>query len=80
MSDSSKREEGLQDYIDLLDKMAEKDAQNQEKKPSPPPMKVKIEEPVKKTSENKIKKLFSRLSNWYNNLPKKKKIIVQYII
>ena len=79
MSDSSKREEGLQDYIDLLDKMAEKDAQNQEKKPSPPPMKVKIEEPVKKTSKNKIKKLFSRLSNWYNNLPKKKKIIVSII-
>lgn len=78
MSENNKREEGLQDYIDLLDKMAEKDAQNQEKKPSPPPLKVKIEEPVK-TSKKKKNNTFKRLSDWYNNLPKKKKIIVSVI-
>lgn len=83
MSDSSKREEGLQDYIDLLDKMAEKDAKNQEKKPSPPPIKKKIEEPKEikniKVSDKKEKNIFKRLSNWYNNLPKKKKIIVSVV-
>lgn len=91
MSDSSKREEGLQDYIYLLEKMAEKDAKNQEKEPSPPPVKVKAEEsvkvkteepvkvkteePIKKNSENKLKSL----SNWYNSLPKKKKIVVSIV-
>ena len=79
MSDSSKREEGLQDYIDLLDEMAKKDEQNQEKRPSPPPIKEKSVEPVKKSSDNKVKNLFYRLSDWYNNLPKKKKIIVSII-
>ncbi len=83
MSDSNKREEGLQDYMDLLDKMAEKDAKNQEKKPSPPPIKEKIEEPTKKEnikgSKNKEKNIFRRLSIWYNNLPKKKKIVVSII-
>ncbi len=83
MSDSNKREEGLQDYMDLLDQMAKKDAENQEKKPSPPPIKKKIE--VKSDFENiessakKKKNIFKRLSNWYNNLPKKKKIIVSII-
>ena len=87
MSENIKRDEGLQDYMDLLEKMAEKDAKNQEKKPSPPPIKEKIEEPIKKsekvknikTSQNKEKNIFKRLSNWYNNLPKKKKIIVSVI-
>ncbi len=84
MSDSNKRDEGLQDYMDLLEKMAEKDAENQVKKPSPPPIKEKVEKPIKKaenikTSEGKEKNIFKRLSNWYNNLPKKKKIIVSVI-
>ena len=87
MSENIKRDEGLQDYMDLLEKMAEKYAKNQEKKPSPPPIKEKIEEPFKKsekvknikTSQNKEKNIFKRLSNWYNNLPKKKKIIVSVI-
>lgn len=87
MSDSSKREEGLQDYMDLLDQMAKKDAENQEKKPSTPPIIEKIEEPIEepekveniKISGKKEKNIFKRLSNWYNNLPKKKKIIVSVI-
>ena len=84
MSDSNKRDEGLQDYMDLLDKMAEKDAKNQENRPSPPPIKQKTEEPIEKTeeipiSEVKEKNVFKRLSKWYNNLPKKKKIIVSII-
>ena len=88
MSDSNKREEGLQDYLDLLEKMAEKDAKNQEKKPSPPPIKKKIEEKPEnqsektgnhKISDKKEKNVFKRLSNWYNNLPKKKKIIVSVV-
>lgn len=82
MSDSNKRDEGLQDYMDLLDEMAKKDAANQEKKPSPPPIKKKIEEPADnniKSSSKKDNNIFRRLSNWYNNLPKKKKIVVSII-
>ncbi len=83
MSDSSKREEGLQDYMDLLEKMSEKDTENQEKKPSPPPIKNKIEEPNQNeniiVSAKKGKNVFRRLSDWYNNLPKKKKIVVSII-
>ena len=84
MSDSNKRDESLQDYIDLLDEIAKKDAENQDKKPSPPPIKEKIEEPAFKienvtNSPKKEKNVFKRLSNWYNNLPKKKKIIVSII-
>ncbi len=83
MSDSNKRDEGLQDYMDLLDKMAEKNAKNQEKKPSPPPIKNKIEETAVieniKIKNNKEKNIFKRLSNWYKNLPKKKKIIVSVV-
>ncbi len=83
MSDSNKREEGLQDYMDLLDEMAQKDAENQGKKPSPPPIKKNFEikkdfEDVKSSSK-KEKNVFKRLSNWYNNLPKKKKIVVSVI-
>lgn len=83
MSDSSKREEGLQDYMDLLDEMAKKDAKNQEKEPSPPPIKEKIQEKTEiediKSKKVKEKNVFKRLSNWYNNLPKKKKIIVSVV-
>ncbi len=86
MSDSNKRDEGLQDYMDLLEVMAKKDAENQEnteKKPSPPPIKEKIEEKTGieevKSSSKKEKNVFKRLSDWYNNLPKKKKIIVSVI-
>lgn len=83
MSENNKRNEGLQDYMDLLDEMAKKDAKNQEKKPSPPPIKAKAEEPNKneniKTSDRKKKNIFKRLSDWYNNLPKKKKIVVSII-
>lgn len=86
MSDSNKREEGLQDYMDLLDQMAKKDAENQEipeKKPSPPPIKKKLEinsdfEDIESSSK-KEKNIFKRLSDWFNNLPKKKKIIVSII-
>lgn len=86
MSGSNKRDEGLQDYIDLLDKMAKKDAENPEKRPSPPPIKEKITEPEKKekaeninSSEKKKKNIFRRFSDWFNNLPKKKKIVVSVI-
>ncbi len=83
MSDGNKREEGLQDYIDLLDTMAKKDDENPIKKPSPPPIKNKIEvNPDVVDSEDTSKKeknIFKRLSNWYNNLPKKKKIIVSIV-
>ena len=77
MSENNKREEGLQDYIYLLDKMAEKDSPNQEKQPSPPPVK-KSDEDIKNFSIKK-KNIFQRLSDWFNNLPKKKKIIVSVI-
>ncbi len=83
MSDSNKREEGLQDYMDLLDEMAKKDAESQEKKPSPPPIKNKLEIESDlvdiENSSKKEKNIFKRISNWYNNLPKKKKIIVSII-
>ena len=86
MSDSNKREEGLQDYMDLLDEMAKKDSINQEKHPSPPPIKNKIEVNFDNVEFNKNQKsskkekdIFKRLSDWYNNLPKKKKIIVSII-
>ena len=80
MSDSNKHEEGLQDYMDLLDEMAKKDAKNQEKQLSPPPIKEKVEEPKDiKNIKSSEKNIFKRLSNWYNNLPKKKKIIVSIV-
>lgn len=84
MSDSKRSDEGLQDYMDLLEKIAKKDAENQEKKPSPPPIKEKIEKPIEIIEENKNfqkkeKNIFKRLANWYNNLPKKKKIVVSII-
>ena len=85
MSDNKRNEAGLQDYIDLLDKMAKKDAENQVNIPSPPPVIKKIEEQkpvatkIVKSSSVKEKNIFKRFSNWYNNLPKKKKIIVSVI-
>ncbi len=86
MSEKNKRDESLEDYIYLLEKMAKKEAaekSSQEKKPSPPPVKNKIEinEPVEniQSSSKKQKNVFRRLSNWYNNLPKKKKIVVSII-
>ncbi len=82
MSDSNKHDEGLQDYIDLLDKFAEKDSKNQENKPSPPPIKNNNEKKDTKdirSSSKKEKNVFKRLSDWFNNLPKKKKIIVSII-
>lgn len=88
MSDSNKHDEGLKDYLDLLEVMAKKDAENQVNKPSPPPIKKKIEEPVAiktetskivKVSSKKEKNIFKRISNWFNNLPKKKKIVVSII-
>ena len=69
MSENNKRDEGLQDYMDLLEKMAEKDAKNQEKKPSPPPIKEKIEEPIKKSEKVKnIKILMETLSKEYDEV------------
>lgn len=86
MSDSNKHNEELQDYMDLLDKMAEKKAENQEnpeKSPTPPPIKKKLEVNTEfedvQSSSKKERNIFKRLSNWYNNLPKKKKIIVSVI-
>ncbi len=86
MSENKKHEEGLQDYMDLLDEIAKKDAENQEKKPSPPSIKNKIEENLdnvdindNKESSKKQKNIFKRLSDWFNNLPKKKKIIVSIV-
>lgn len=86
MSDSNKREESLQEYMDLLDEIGKKDSKNQKiqnKKPSPPLIKEQLE--IKsdfvdiESSSKKEKNVFRRLSNWYNNLPKKKKIIVSII-
>lgn len=86
MAENNKRDEGLQDYIDLLEEMSKKDVvsqENQEKKPSPPPTKTKIVEKEVieniESSSKKEKNIFKRLSNWFNNLPKKKKIIVSII-
>lgn len=101
MSDSNKRDDNLQDYLDLLEVMAKKDAEERAKNPCPPPVIKKIEEPVAiktiesteciesteaietteilKSSSIKEKNIFKRFSNWYNNLPKKKKIIVSII-
>ena len=58
MSDNNKRDEGLQDYMDLLDEMAKKDSNNPEKKPSPPPFKEKKVEPSK-NSNKKGKKILN---------------------
>lgn len=83
MSDSNKRDEGMKDYMDLLDEMAKKDSANSEKMPSPPPIKEKDAEKTEfediKSSSDKEKNPFKRLSEWYNNLPKKKKIIVSIV-
>lgn len=83
MSDSNKRDEGLKDYMDLLDEMARKDSENPEKIPSPPPNIEKDAEKTEfediKSSSDKEKNPFKRLSKWYNNLPKKKKIVVSII-
>ena len=83
MSENNNRDEGLQDYMDLLDEMAKKDANNPNKAPSPPPVKDtnKNQTEVKKikNSEKNKKNVFKRLSDWYNNLPKKKKIIVSIV-
>lgn len=78
MSENNKRDEGLQDYMDLLNEMAKKDANNPQKKPSPPPLKeIKVE--PSKNSNKKGNNALNRLSDWYNNLPKKKKIVVSII-
>lgn len=83
MSDSNKRDEGMQDYMDLLDEIARKDSENPGKIPSPPPIKEKDVEKTEfediKSSSDKEKNPFKRLSKWYNNLPKKKKIVVSII-
>lgn len=83
MSDSNKRDEGMLDYMDLLDEIARKDSENPEKIPSPPPIKEKdvgkTEFEDIKSSSDKEKNPFKRLSKWYNNLPKKKKIVVSII-
>ena len=43
MSDSNKRDDNLQDYLDLLEVMAKKDAEERAKNPCPPPVIKKIE-------------------------------------
>ena len=83
MSDSNKRDEGMQDYMDLLEEMSRKDSENAEKMPSPPPIKDTQTEKTEfediKSSSEKEKNPFKRLSRWYNNLPKKKKIVVSIV-
>lgn len=89
MSDSNKNTDGMQNYLDLLQDISEEsienvsdDGINAEKIPSPPPIKEKplevVTEDISSFSE-KEKNPFKRLANWYNNLPKKKKIIVSII-
>ena len=83
MSDSNKRDEGMKDYMDLLEEMSRKDSENAEKMPSPPPIKETQTEKTEfediKSSSEKEKNPFKRLSRWYNNLPKKKKIVVSIV-
>ena len=83
MSDSNKRDEGMKDYMDLLEEMSRKDSENAEKMPSPPPIKDTQTEKTEfediKSSSDKEKNPFKRLSRWYNNLPKKKKIVVSIV-
>ena len=77
MSDSNKRDEGLQDYLDLLENISSKE-NNESKKPSPPPIKEKSKNNGK-VNAKKEKKVVKRISDWYNGLPKKKKIVVSII-
>ncbi len=83
MSENKKNDESLQDYMDLIEKMEEKEIQNQEKKLSPPPIKKNFEVQTDmeniESSTKKEKNIFKRLSNWFNNLSKKKKIVVSII-
>ena len=83
MSDSNKHDKGMKDYMDLLEEMSRKDNENAEKMPSPPPIKETQTEKTEfediKSSSEKEKNPFKRLSRWYNNLPKKKKIIVSIV-
>lgn len=89
MSDSNKSTDDMQNYLDLLQDISEESVKElksdgiiEEKKPSPPPVKAKplsvATEDISSFSEKK-KNPFKRLANWYNNLPKKKKIIVSVV-
>ena len=89
MSDSNKSTDGMQNYLDLLQDISEesvKELKNygiiEEKKPLPPPIKEKnlkvAAEDISSFSE-KEKNPFKRLAKWYNNLPKKKKIVVSVV-
>ena len=92
MSDGNNHNDELQDYLDLLDEYAQKDTKEEEKesvssnkinldvfdtdegkKIAPPPFSGKIKN---KTHQNKFIK---KISDWYNALPKKKKIIIKVI-
>ena len=92
MSDGNNHNDELQDYLDLLDEYAQKDTKEEEKesvssnkinldvfdtdegkKIAPPPFSGKIKN---KTHHNKFIK---KISDWYNALPKKKKIIIKVI-
>lgn len=92
MSDGNNHNDELQDYLDLLDEYAQKDIKEEEKesvssnkinldvfdtdegkKIAPPPFSGKIKN---KTHQNKFIK---KISDWYNALPKKKKIIIKVI-
>ena len=82
MSAFNKNDNEFQSYVELLEEYSddsEKEVKKEEKGekeaekmlPSPP----SYNKPVKKKKDNP----FSRLSLWFNNLPKKKKIIVSVI-
>ena len=92
MSDGNNHNDEMQDYLDLLDEYAQKDIKEEEKesvssnkinldvfdtdegkKIAPPPFSGKIKN---KTHQNKFIK---KISDWYNALPKKKKIIIKVI-
>ena len=92
MSDGNNHNGDLQDYLDLLDEYAKKNIKEEEKesvssnkinldvfdtnegkKIAPPPFSGKIKN---KKNQNKFIK---KISDWYNALPKKKKILVKVI-
>ncbi len=92
MSDGNNRNDGLQDYLDLLDEYVKKDTTEEEKdtvssnkinlevfdtaegkKIGPPPFLGKLK------NKSKQNKFIKKISDWYNALPKKKKILLKII-
>ena len=92
MSDGNNHNDDLQDYLDLLDEYAKKENSEEEKEPvasnkinldvfettegkkiGPPPFLGKIKS---KTNQNKFIK---KISDWYNALPNKKKMLLKIL-